>query len=71
VKFSVTGRTIWLGCTIKGLDAPTGLRAVRLQEFLESRRMYVIRLSALLTDRHYPPPLLTRINLWHSLLMEA
>jgi len=38
---------------------PEGSRRLRLQEFLENRRMKVVRLSALRTGRLYPLPGLT------------
>jgi len=43
-------------CTIIDLDVPAGLQELRLPEFIENRRMNVIRLSAVLTNRLYPSP---------------
>jgi len=41
---------------IIGLDMPLGLRRLRPSEFLNTRHMYVVGLSALRTIRLYPTP---------------
>jgi hypothetical protein len=40
---------------ITGLDRPLGFQEVEASRFLDNRHMKVVRLSALRTDRLYPP----------------
>ena len=52
-------------CT--GLDRPLGFQEVEAPRFRDNRLMKVVRLSALLTGRLYPP----RKYSWYSFLLEA
>jgi hypothetical protein len=40
---------------LTGLDRPLGLQEVEAPRFLDNRHMKMVRLSALLTGRLYPP----------------
>jgi hypothetical protein len=52
---------------ITGLDRPLGLHEVEAPRFLDNQHMKMVRLSALLTGRLYPP----KKDCWYSFLLEA
>jgi len=50
-----SGKTRWKCNPITGLDRPWGFQEVEVLRFQDNRHMKVVRLSAISTERCYPP----------------